>query len=154
MTSGYGTKVKNIAGTGGAEVELQVLTLGPRWSHLGLSIGDRIKPNALAHLLDRHFQEDETKIGFLCLRTYHWVEGKRSGRVSADAPARPIDEDVHTLLFKRPGDHASALYDLEETTGPQSAMKRYRLPVSGAEPFTPDKAKEVFDTILGEDGAR
>ncbi len=152
MTSGYGANVQNMRGTGGAEVELEVLTLGPKWSHLGLSIGDRIKPNALAHQLNRHFQDDETKIGFLCLRIHHWVEGKRSGRVSADAPVRPIDEDVHTLLFKRPGDHASALYDLEETTGPQSAMKRYRLPVSGAEPFTPDKAKKALDEILGTDG--
>ena len=147
MTSGYGANVQNMRGTDGAEVELEVLTLGPRWSHLGLSIGDRIKPSALAHMLNRHFQEDETKIGFLCLRIHHWVEGKRSGRVSADAPARLIDEDVHALLFNDPGQHASALYDLEETTGPLSAMKRYRLPVSGDRPFTPDDAKAVFDTM-------
>ena len=124
-----------------------MLTLGPKWSHLGLSIGDRIRPNALAHLLNRHFQDDETKIGFLCLRIHHWVEGKRSGRVSADAPARPINEDVHAHLFNNPGEHAAALYDLEETTGPQSAMKRYRLPVSGDRPFTPDDAKKVFDEM-------
>ena len=149
MTAGYGTNVQNMrGGNGNAEVELEVLTLGPKWSHLGLSIGDRIKPNALAHLLNRHFQDDETKIGFLCLRIHHWVEGKRSGRVSADAPARPIDEDVHALLFNEPGGHASALYDLEETTGPQSAMKRYRLPVSGDRPFTPEDAKVVFDQLV------
>ena len=147
MTSGYGTNVQNMRGTDGAEVELQVLTLGPKWSHLGLSIGDRIMPNALAHQLNLHFQDDETKIGFLCLRIHHWVEGKRSGRVSADAPARPIDEDVHALLFNDPEQHASALYDLEETTGPLSAMKRYRLPVSGDRPFTPDDAESVFDEM-------
>ena len=148
MTSGYGSNVQNMRGSDdNAEVELQVLTLGPKWSHLGLSIGDRIRPNALAHLLDRHFQDDETKIGFLCLRIHHWVEGKRSGRVSADAPARPINEDVHAHLFNNPGEHAAALYDLEETTGPQSAMKRYRLPVSGDRPFTPDDAKKVFDEM-------
>ena len=148
MTSGYGANVQNMQGSDdNAEVELQVLTLGPKWSHLGLSIGDRIRPNALAHLLDRHFQDDETKIGFLCLRIHHWVEGKRSGRVSADAPARPINEDVHAHLFNNPGEHAAALYDLEETTGPQSAMKRYRLPVSGDRPFTPDDAKKVFDEM-------
>lgn len=147
MTSGYGANVQNMRGTDGAEVVLEVLTLGPKWSHLGLSIGDRIMPNALAHQLNRHFQEDETKIGFLCLRIHHWVEGKRSGRVSADAPARPIDEDVHALLFNDPGQHASALYDLEETTGPLSAMKRYRLPLSGDRPFTPDDAKAVFDEM-------
>jgi len=147
MTSGYGASVQNMRGTDGTEVELEVLTLGPRWSHLGLSIGDRIKPNALAHQLNLHFQDDETKIGFLCLRIHHWVEGKRSGRVSADAPARPIDEDVHALLFNDPEHHASALYDLEETTGPLSAMKRYRLPVSGDRPFTPDDAKAVFDEM-------
>jgi len=148
MTSGYGSNVQNMRGSDdNAEVELQVLTLGPKWSHLGLSIGDRIRPNALAHLLNRHFQDDETKIGFLCLRIHHWVEGKRSGRVSADAPARPINEDVHAHLFNNPGEHAAALYDLEETTGPQSAMKRYRLPVSGDRPFTPDDAKKVFDEM-------
>jgi len=147
MTSGYGANVQNMRGTDNAEVELEVLTLGPKWSHLGLSIGDRINPNALAHLLDRHFQEDERKIGFLCLRIHHWVEGKRSGRVSADAPTRPIDEDVHALLFNEPGGHEAALYDLEETTGPQSAMKRYRLPVSGQRAFTPEDAKAVFDEM-------
>lgn len=148
MTSGYGSNVQNMRGSDdNAEVELQVLTLGPKWSHLGLSIGDRIRPNALAHLLNRHFLDDETKIGFLCLRIHHWVEGKRSGRVSADAPARPINEDVHAHLFNNPGEHAAALYDLEETTGPQSAMKRYRLPVSGDRPFTPDDAKKVFDEM-------
>ena len=148
MTSGYGANVQNMRSTDGAEVELEVLTLGPKWAHLGLSIGDRITPNALAHLLNRHFQDDETNIGFLCLRIHHWVEGKRSGRVSADAPARPIDEDAHAYLFNDPGEHASALYDLEETTGPLSAMKRYRLPVSGDRPFTPDDAKKVFDEMI------
>ena len=148
MTSGYGANVQNMRSTDGAEVELEVLTLGPKWAHLGLSIGDRITPNALAHLLNRHFQDDETNIGFLCLRIHHWVEGKRSGRVSADAPARPIDEDAHAYLFNDPGEHAAALYDLEETTGPLSAMKRYRLPVSGDRPFTPDDARKVFDEMI------
>ena len=147
MTSAYGANVQNMRGADGAEVQLEVLTLGPKWSHLGLSIGDRINPNALAHLLDRHFQDDERKIGFLCLRIHHWVEGKRSGRVSADAPARSIDEDVHALLFNEPEQHEAALYDLEETTGLQSAMKRYRLPVSGQRAFTPDDAKAVFDEM-------
>ena len=152
MTSGYGTKVQNMKDERGNEVILEVLSLGPKWSHLGLSIGQRVKPSELAHMLNEHFQRDTRFIGFLCLRTHLWVEGKRSGLVDP-SDRGPVDEDVHALLF---GGRATAppseRYDIEETRGEDGQMRRYRLPVSAATPFGPEQAKRVFDAMLAEGG--
>jgi len=152
MTSAYSANVKNMKDEKGNEVVLEVLSLGPKWAHLGLSIGERIKPSELAHKLNEHFQNDTRFIGFLCLRTHLWVEGRRSGLVDP-SDRGPVDEDVHSLLF---GGRASAppsqRYDVEETQGEHGQMKRYRLPVSAAAPFGPEQAKRVFDAMLAEGG--
>ena len=146
MTSGYGVRVQNMRGPDDKEVLLEVLSIGPKWAHLGLEIGQCATPSWLAHRLDAHYQDDEEKIGFLCLRSHLWVEGKRSGLVRGHNNGI-IHEDVHGLLFPNPNDHASALYDVEETTGPGGEMKRYRLPVSADSPFGPEEAKAVFDEM-------
>ena len=39
MTSGYGVHVQNMRGPDGKEVLLEVLSIGPKWAHLGLEIG-------------------------------------------------------------------------------------------------------------------
>ena len=146
LTSGYGIHVQNMRGAGDKEVVLEVLSIGPKWAHLGLQIGQRVTPSALAHRLNAAFQDDEEKIGFLCLRSHLWVEGKRSGLVRAHNNV-PVDEDVHGLLFTTPDEHESALYDVEETIGPEGAMMRYRLPVSAESPFGPEEAKAVFEEM-------
>lgn len=146
MTSGYGVHVQNMRGAEDKEVVLEVLSIGPKWAHLGLAIGQRVTPVWLAHRLNAAFQDDEEKIGFLCLRSHLWVEGKRSGLVRGNNND-PVDEDVHGLLFPTPDDHASALYDIEETIGPEGAMMRYRLPVSAESPFGPEEAKAVFEEM-------
>ena len=147
MTAGFGVHVQNMRGPDNKAVLLEVLSIGPKWAHLGLQIGQCVTPSWLAHRLDAHYQDDEEKIGFLCLRTHLWVEGKRSGLVRG-LNNGPVDEDVHGLLFPNPDEHASALYDVEETTtGPGGEMKRYRLPASAATPFGPEEAKAVFDEM-------
>jgi superfamily II DNA or RNA helicase len=146
MISAYGVHVQNMCDVDGREVLLEVLSIGLKWSHLDLQIGQRATPTWLAHRLNAHFQDDEEKIGFLCLRSHLWVEGKRSGPVRGGTNG-PVDEDVHGLLFANHEAHASALYDVEETTGPGGAMLRYRLPISAATPFMPEDAKAVFDEM-------
>jgi hypothetical protein len=146
MTSAYGIHVQNMRGTDDKEVVLEVLSIGTKWAHLGLEIGQRVTPVWLAHRLNAYYQDDEEKIGFLCLRSRLWVEGKRSGLVRENNSVH-VDEDVHGLLFTTPDEHESALYDVEETIGPEGAMKRYRLPVSAASPFGPEQAKAVFEEM-------
>ena len=146
MTSGYGVHVQNMRGPDNKVVLLEVLSIGPKWAHLGLELGQCVTPVWLAHRLNAAFQDDEEKIAFLCLRSHLWVEGKRSGLVRVHNNG-PVDEDVHGLLFPTPNDHASALYDVEETTGPGGEMRRYRLPVSADSPFGLEEAKAVFDEM-------
>ena len=132
MISAYGVHVQNMCDVDGREVLLEVLSIGLKWSHMDLQIGQRVTPTWLAHRLNAHFQDDEEKIGFLCLRSHLWVEGKRSGPVRGGTNG-PVDEDVHGLLFANPEAHASALYDVEETTGPLGPARPAERLIRGAE---------------------
>ena len=70
MTSGYGVHVQNMRGPDGKVVLLRGTFIGPKWAHLGLQIGQCVTPSWLAHRLNAHYQDDEEKIAFLCLRSH------------------------------------------------------------------------------------
>jgi hypothetical protein len=125
----------------GNECIFKIVSLGPRWQHLGLQVGQRIGPVQLAKLIDDNFLEDRFNIGFLCMRRNLWIEGVRSGLASSDGA---VDQDVHAML-ELPEASRSACYDIEETP---NTMRRYRLPASADVVFTPEAAKTVYDEIM------
>ena len=147
MGSKPSDKTKPMTDLEGKECKLKIIKLGPKWQHLDLKVGTVISPVELGKLIDKKFQDDRTKIGYLALRSYLWIKDTGNETVT-HVIGDTIHQDVYELLGGRESLNCDkAYYNIAED--PED-IRRYCLPESADTPFTPELAKTVFDEITAQ----